>query len=172
MKKLIYLLILTPLTTMAQVPTFQQEFGGNLDFHRAHIIQLVNAIPDDKLSWTPTEGVRSVSEVVAHIAASTYNLTSSLGQAIPEGVDPSTFEKTLKTKEALKNAVNGAFDFAKSASLAVADSDLATQVELPFGTFTKRGVMTITLAHDTEHKGQFIAYARMLGVTPPWNAEG
>ena len=171
MKKLIYLLLFAPLVSMAQTPTFQQEFGGNLDFHRNQIILLIDAIPEDKLSWSPGEGVRSVSQVVAHIAASTYNLTANLGTALPEGVDTSTFESSLTTKEALKTAINGAFDYAKSSALAVADEDLVTMVELPFGTFTKRNLMMITVAHDTEHKGQFIAYARMLGITPPWSGD-
>ncbi len=171
MKKLIYLLLLAPMVSFAQAPTFQQEFGGNLDYHRGHIIQLIDAIPDDKLNWSPGEGVRSLSLVVSHLAASTYMLVQPLGQPLPEGVDPSKFDDMLKTKDDLKTAINGALDYAKSSAMAVTDDDLATQVDLPFGTFTKRGVLTLVLSHDTEHKGQLIGYARMLGVTPPWSVQ-
>ena len=171
MKQLTLLLLLIPVISFAQTPTFQQEVGGNLDFHRNHINQLIDAIPDDKITWRSSDDVRSISEVVAHIAASTYNLSSALGKNIPEGVDPSGFEKSLTSKEDLKAAVNNAFDFAKEAIAGVSDEDLVTMVELPFGTFTKRNIMLIIVSHDTQHKGQFITYARSIGVTPPWNAE-
>lgn len=159
------------MASFAQAPTYQQEFAGNMDFHRNHVLLLLEAIPDEKLDWKSGEDVRSISEVVAHIAASTYNLSSALGKDLPEGIDPSTFEKALLTKEQLSKAINNAFAFAKEASESVSDEDLTTQVDLPFGTFTKRAVMTLILSHDTQHKGQFIAYARFIGVTPPWNGD-
>jgi len=171
MKKLIYILLLFPFASFAQTPTFQDEFNGNMDFHKNQILLLIDAIPDDKITWRSSDEVRSISEVVAHIAASTYQLGSFLGHALPEGLDPSTFEKTILTKDELKKVINESFAYMKTASETVTEEDLTTQVELPFGTFSKRAVMMVILSHNTQHKGQFIAYARFIDVTPPWNAD-
>jgi uncharacterized damage-inducible protein DinB len=35
---------------------------------------------------------------------------------------------------------------------------------------TKRAVLLAALGHTHEHLGQSIAYARAMGITPPWTA--
>jgi uncharacterized damage-inducible protein DinB len=171
MKKLIYLFILVPMMSYGQAPSVQQEFTGGTAYNKNHIVQLINAIPEDKLSWKSNDDVRSVSEVVAHIAATNYMFGSFLGTTpLPEsGKDWQSFEKTLTSKKQLLKAINESFAYIDAAATAVESDDLTTQVELPFGTFTKRNIMAVANSHCAEHKGQFIAYARFMGITPPWS---
>lgn len=171
MKKLIYLIALVPMMSYAQAPTVQQEFAGGTAYNKNHIVQLITAIPDDKFSWKSSDDVRSVSEVVAHIAATNYMFGSFLGTApVPEaGADWQNFEKTLTTKKQLLKAIEESFAYINDAAAKVSAEDLTTQVELPFGTFTKRSIMNVANSHCAEHKGQFIAYARFMGITPPWS---
>ena len=50
----------------------QQEASGSLAFASTHVMQLAEAIPADKYSWTPQKGVRSFSGVFAHIISANY----------------------------------------------------------------------------------------------------
>ncbi|PIB36714.1 hypothetical protein BFP72_15560 [Reichenbachiella sp. 5M10] len=154
-----------------QAPTVQQEFAGGASFNKGHIVQLLEIIPDDMLGWKPNTDVRTISEVVAHIAAANYMFGGFLGAAPAVGVDAQSFEKTLKSKEDLLKAINDSFDYVTAASAAIKKNDLETEVELPFGKYTKRAIMSICNSHCSEHKGQFVTYARFIGVTPPWSGQ-
>ena len=47
---------------------------------------LAAAIPAEKYAWRPADGVRSVGEVVQHVAGGVYYLTLMMGVTPPAGV--------------------------------------------------------------------------------------
>jgi hypothetical protein len=53
------------------------EFLDRLDFYEERFVSLAQAVPADKYTWRPSEGVRSIGEVYLHIAAANFNLPSS-----------------------------------------------------------------------------------------------
>ena len=55
-------------------PIFVQEFNGQMDFVKGRLLQLAEAMPDAKYTWTPGEGVRTVGEVYIHTAEANYYL--------------------------------------------------------------------------------------------------
>jgi hypothetical protein len=47
---------------------------------------------------------------------------------------------------------------------------MTKKVEFPFpGEYTDMSAVLISVGHSNEHLGQLVAYARMNGITPPWN---
>jgi uncharacterized damage-inducible protein DinB len=149
---------------------FQKETAGNLQYVSGQVMQLAKAIPDDKYSWAPQTGVRTVAEVLAHIVSANYFFASKLGAKIPDGVNMETLEKDLKTKAALETELKRSYDTMIGAVQNTPDTGLATKVEFPFpGEFTGMSAVLISLGHSNEHLGQLIAYARMNGITPPWS---
>jgi uncharacterized damage-inducible protein DinB len=56
----------------------------------------------------------------------------------------------------------------KQAIKAVPDADLDKSMDWFGGKNTERGVLLFIVRHTAEHLGQSIAYARMIGVVPPW----
>lgn len=87
-----YLLFATlfyPVAILAQENTMKSGFFSdvNNDFSESQqkIISLAEAIPQEKYTWRPSEGVRSVSEVLMHIAGSNYFLMSFAGIKAPAG---------------------------------------------------------------------------------------
>jgi uncharacterized damage-inducible protein DinB len=71
MKHILLLLTLLSCTIgYSQIPeqAVQKEALAFLGFNEQAITSLAKAIPEDKFSWRPAEGVRSVSEVLMHIA--------------------------------------------------------------------------------------------------------
>ncbi|MEO9804383.1 MAG: DinB family protein [Reichenbachiella sp.] len=173
MKNLLYILLIMPFLATAQetaqVTTYQQEFAGSMSYSQGQIVKLIGAIPQEKFTWRPGDSVRSVSEVILHIAGSTYGLASSLGKALPDGLNPQTLEKSTTNKDEILKYVNDAYAFATAAVADVKDEQMNDMVELPFGTFTKRSLIMIIATHSYEHKGQLIAYTRVNGITPPWS---
>lgn len=148
----------------------QKEASGLITFAGSQTQQLAQAFPADKYSWTPGTGVRSVSETFAHIIAANYMFASKLGATIPTDVKMESMEKDLKTKEAIAAELKRSFDLIINTVKNTKDDLLAKKVEFPFpGEFTGMSAVLIEVGHTNEHLGQLIAYARMNGITPPWN---
>jgi uncharacterized damage-inducible protein DinB len=149
---------------------FQKETAGTIGYASGQVMQLAQAIPADKYTWSPQPGVRSVAQVCAHIISANYFFASKLGAKIPEGVKMETLEMDLKTKDAIAAELKRSYDVVLNAIKNTPDASLASKVEFPFpGEYTSMSAILIVLAHSNEHLGQLIAYARMNKITPPWS---
>lgn len=170
MKNLITILALLIGTQAFSQGQFQKESVGSLTFVSGHVKQLAAAIPAEKYSYSPQQGVRSVADVCAHIISANYFFGSKLGAKIPADVKMETIEKDLKTKDAIVKELNRSYEILIDAIKNTKDASLPTKVEFPFpGEYTSMTAILISLGHSNEHLGQLIAYARMNGITPPWS---
>ena len=144
------------------------------------LIGLVDAIPEEKYDWRPGEGVRSVREVVMHVAADNYFLPTFAGMDAPvasgikSGDYPSVqaYENRKVTKAVALQELRASFAHLRSAMEMADDAFLAQTLDV-FGMKMKGldlAVMTTTHLH--EHLGQAIAYARSNGIVPPWSRGG
>jgi uncharacterized damage-inducible protein DinB len=141
------------------------------------LIDLARAIPEERYSWRPGAGVRSIGEVLLHVSADNYLIPSAIGY--PEdaasgvkGSDYNTalaFEKKAMNKAATIAELERSFGYLKK-QLSETPAAKMTQPVSMFGmslTGQKAWIMTTTHLH--EHLGQLIAYARSNGVAPPWS---
>lgn len=155
---------------IAQDSNFQNDFAGTLQYVSNQFQSLAEAIPEDIYSWSPGEGVRSVEEVVLHLASANYFFGQMIGAAPAEGIDPGKLAQTVKGKAAAIDALQKSVAYIVNASKNVSSGSLDDQVEFFDGNqYSRRSVMLIALDHAGEHKGQLIAYARMNKITPPWS---
>ena len=150
---------------------FFKELVGQLHFIEGRLTSLANEVPEDKYSWRPEEGVRSVGEVYSHAGGANYYLLSYLGGKMPDGFSPD-HEKTVTKKSDIIKMLKDSYEYARNFIPTLKEEDLDKEVELPFGKFSQRSVLFIVITHGHEHLGQSIAYARMNGVTPPWSEGG
>ena len=141
----------------------------------AHIMALAKAVPEEKYSWKPAEGVRSFRQVFLHIAYGNRLLlniamNSPDEDAVKKLIDeqtrneaaPATKEKVMATLSESFAAIHEALDRARPATL-------AHPVDF-FGTPATTNAVLINLeTHMAEHLGQAIAYSRMNGIVPPWS---
>jgi uncharacterized damage-inducible protein DinB len=156
--------------TPAATPSFTAEFLTQLDDLESKTVKLAEAIPQEKYSWRPGEGVRSIGEVVGHVTAANYAFTRNLGVKVPAGLDLRNAEK-VTDKAQLVAALKQSFVDIRTGIKALAESDMNRTVKL-FGNDKSIRAVLLTLAvHTSEHLGQSIAYARSAGVIPPWTAE-
>ena len=145
------------------------EIVRNLDSAGDKLIQLAEAIPADKFAWRPAEGVRSFREAFLHAAGGNYMISSFVGAKVPEGFDPQKFETSTTKKEEIVEHLKKSLAHVKAATNAIADADMDTQAKWFLGEGSKREILFFTAAHNHEHLGQLIAYARMNGIKPPWS---
>lgn len=134
------------------------------------LVQLAEAIPQEKYTWRPGEGVRSVSEALLHVAAGNYSIPRALGVQPPEGFAPQGFERSTTDKAEIIRRLKDSFAHVKKAVEGVSDAELDKSVRLFGSESTQRNVLLLLATHAHEHLGQMIAYARMNGVVPPWTA--
>jgi uncharacterized damage-inducible protein DinB len=155
----------------AKAPSgFRGEFLTQWDDFSKKIVSLAEAMPVEKYSWRPGEGVRSVGEVYTHIADGNYWFLQIIGVQPPEGVDTKRID-SLKEKEEIIEVLKESCENVREAVLNTSDSDLNKPAKILGRPGTVREVFFMIATHQPEHLGQSIAYARMNGVVPPWTAE-
>jgi len=168
---LLVVLAVAASAAVAQSPAtgFRADFIFQQNGVEKEILGLAEAVPADKYSWRPAEGVRSISEVYMHLAGANYLLPSFAGVKVPEGISPA-MEKSVTDKAAVIDALKKSFAHLRAAIAATSDADLDKPVKLFGMDSTIRGLYLVTANHEHEHLGQSIAYARMNGIVPPWTA--
>ena len=148
---------------------FIEDMVGQLDRVKGQVVSLENSIPQDKFTWRPGEGVRSISEVYLHIAGSNYFIVGFTGVKPPASAKID--EKGTTDKAKIADALKASFDWTKDAVSKMTDADLDKEIQM-FGMKTSvRNALLVLLSHIHEHLGQSIAYARTNGVVPPWTEE-
>jgi len=139
------------------------------DFGRAadKLVQLAEAIPADKWSWRPAESVRSVSEAFMHVANTNFGLSAVLGVDKPSDL-PENMEAVTDKAQAVA-LLKTSLDHARQALTNAAGGDMAAEHQMFGRTMSSADVVMIIISHNHEHLGQAIAYARSVGVVPPWS---
>lgn len=149
---------------------FRDLFVDQLKDVETKIVGLAEAMPQEKYTWKPAEGVRSVAEVYTHIASANYFFPTFMGIKPPAGVNPALAKETDKAK--VIEALKASFEHVRQSVLNLSDADLDKPVKMFGRSTTYQGVLFVMANHMHEHMGQSIAYARSNGVTPPWSKKG
>lgn len=150
----------------------RDEYLADLDTVHAKILALANAIPAEKYDWRPEAGVRSVSEVLMHVTGEWYYFTPMSVAAKPPADFGSPREKLpalekITDKTAVLAELEKSWTHCKS-QLAAVDPSALTGTYKPWNITLDRAAFV--MAGDLhEHLGQLIAYARSVGVKPPWS---
>jgi uncharacterized damage-inducible protein DinB len=160
-----------PAATAAPTSGPRAEFLEETAYYEQRYVSLAEAIPAEKYTWRPGEGVRSIGEVYDHIVAANYGVARALGTAPPAGLDFKAIQALATDKAKTVQALKDSFAHFRQAILALSDAD-ADKPQKMFGRQTTlRGSFIMITGHFGEHLGQSIAYARSNGVVPPWTEE-
>jgi len=150
---------------------YRAEVLAEVRVQEDKFLRLAEAIPAEQYKWRPGADARSVSEVFLHVAAASFNLPKLIGTPPPTGFEAEGYDTSTADKTKVIAALKDAFAHEKKAILAMPDVDLDKQLNWFGGKNTERGVLLFMTRHTAEHLGQSIAYARMLGVVPPWTED-
>jgi len=153
------------------VTGYRSEVLSEVIVQEDKFTRLAEAIPAEKYTWRPAPDVRSFAEVFLHVAAANYNLYKLVGTPPPAGFDVKGFEKSTTDKAKVIATLKDSFAHAKKAITAMPDADLDKSLDWFGGKNTERGILLFIVRHAAEHLGQSIAYARFIGITPPWTED-
>ena len=164
----------------------QDDLWREFDLYRTRLLDLARSIPDDKFDFRPAPDVRSIKEVVLHVGLNNYMLLDMMGRAVPDELytnlpqkQPDRMRTIAQTGGRLEKSLSG-----KQKVIAIVDrafaavdepikSTSAAGLNAPAMFFDRKtsigGLQLRAVAHLHEHLGQLIAYARSVGVVPPWS---
>ncbi len=149
-----------------------KRYLNDLDTLHTKIMALANAIPEDKYGWRPAAGVRSIAEALMHIASEWYFFTPqsvAMGPPADFGSPRETLPRLEKitAKAEVIDQLDRSWAHCQQ-QLKAADPSKLTGVYKPWNTtFAEAAFVMAGDLH--EHLGQMIAYARSVGVKPPWS---
>jgi len=150
---------------------FRAEVLAEVRIQEDKFNRLAEAIPADKYTWRPTPDVRSISEVFLHVATANYGIPKLIGAPVPAGIETAKLEKSTTDKARVINTLKDSFAHEREAIMKMPDADLDKSMDWFGGKNTERGILLFMTRHTAEHLGQSIAYARQVGVTPPWTED-
>ena len=159
------------------VPAAAQQSSGNpiSDGIRSqwtgakrNILQSAELMPDGSWDYRPVDGVRSFSELVAHVAGASYAICAAAkNEKSPYAEDH--FEKNAKGRAAIVQATKDAIAYCDAAFSALTDANAGELIANPFGEgkIARTAVLVLQIGHDNEHYGNMVTYFRMNGIVPP-----
>ena len=186
LRKIVATLSLAAIVCLAATPARAQDvinkegaalvkasFLGDLENVRAKFVALAEAFPQDKYTWRPMDGVRSVSEVLMLAAMEGYSFIPNSFGAKPADIPREEMGKlrTLSDKAQVIEHLNKGFAHAKKELEALDAATLTAKRKIMISP-NPLAVTDIALGIGGdlhEHLGQMIAYARMNKIVPPWS---
>ncbi len=153
------------------VSGYRAEVLAEVRVQEDKFVRLAEAIPADKYTWRPGPDVRSIAEVFLHVAAANYNLPKLIGTPPPADIDIPKLEKSTTDKAKVIAILKDSFAHERDGIMKMPDADLEKSLDWFGGKNTERGILLFMTRHTAEHLGQSIAYARFIGVVPPWTED-
>ena len=156
-----------------------REIADSFRTVRKNTIQIAEDIPADKYGFKAVEGVKSVGELLAHIAVSPNWQIEVHGQRIPS-IDFAFFgsrapqvaadEKALTTKEqiveALKTRGEEFASMVERLDPAVLAEAVAFAPPMQPSHKTRFEMLLGVKEHEMHHRGQLMLIQRILGIVP------
>lgn len=145
-------------------------YVADIEAMRVKFVGLAEAFPQDKYTWRPMDGVRSVSEVLMLLATEGYGYApTAIGGKPGMGREEMAPLNKVTDKAQVIDHLNKGFAYAKKE---IESIDPATLTGMRKAGNSERNAVQSVLAVTGdmhEHLGQMIAYARMNKIVPPWS---
>ena len=136
---------------------------------KRNIQQSAELMPDANWDYRPIDGVRSFSELLAHVAGASYAICAAAkNEKTPFAEDH--FEKNAKGRAAIVKATADAIAYCDAAFTALTDANAGEMIANPFSEGAKMprtAALVLQIGHDNEHYGNMVTYFRMNGIVPP-----
>jgi len=150
----------------------ESQYAGDLTALHDKVVALAEAIPADRYTWRPSDEVRTISQLLMHLAGEWYYLCPvSVGGKAPAEFSPPG--EAMRTLEEITAKPDVLAQLGKSWAHCRSVLDRIDLKKLvPDSLPAKMGfprVVLLVSGDQHEHLGQFVAYARSIGVTPPWS---
>lgn len=161
---LAFALLLAPAMAQAQNP-WMTSIKAQHDQVKGYIVKTADAVPENLYSFKATPDVRSIAQLLGHIADATNSICGNAGggKAAPLGA-----EKSMTTKAQLTKALADAFAVCDKVIAGMTDAQAAETTKFFVGGESTRGmIIAFNTAHNFEHYGNLVTYMRLNKMVPP-----
>ncbi len=155
--------LLVPASAFAQNP-FTDAVKAQLAQIKNPVVRTAEKVPEDLYAFKPTPEVRSLGQLIGHIADGNFGICGAASGTKPP---MSGVEKSTTTKAALQKALAASFEFCEQAVASMDDKKGAEMVKTFLGMGPRLGVLAFNNSHVNEHYGNLVTYMRLKGIIPP-----
>ena len=160
------LALCTPVSVSSQ--SVSESLAGLYERTKMFVMASAEMLEEDLYSFRPTDDVRSMGELFAHIANAQYSFcAAAAGERSPA---TENFEESRTTKAQLVEALGMGFAYCDVVYAGMTDEAGARTLSF-LGPTTAFGVLAFNAAHNYEHYGNLVTYMRLNGVVPPSSSE-
>ncbi len=138
---------------------------------KRNMLESAHLMPEDGYAFSPTKGVRTFGQILAHVAGANY-IFCAAARNVTSPVAEDHFEKTAKTKADILKALEDSVGFCDAAFSGQTDASLGEMVAQPFGSGKgpRAAAIVGNTGHLQEHYGNLVTYFRIKGIVPPSSA--
>jgi len=154
--------------------TVTSVLDGTVKTIESELVPAVEAMPEDKFSYAPTngefKGVRTFAQQAKHIAAVNYIVAAAiLGEKPPVETGGESGPDSVKSKADIVKYLKDSYTYVHKAVGTVNAENAVAPIKNPFGegTATRLGMATVFAWHGFDHYGQIVVYLRSNGIVPP-----
>ena len=136
---------------------------------RKTMMDIADAMPEDKFGYKSTEPQRTYGQQIMHVAGANVMIMKMLGgKATPPAMAPDD-AKAQKPKADILKALGDSFDYGIAVIREQTDETMLQTVQGPpyMGPSTRARMVYATIGHCWDIYGQMAVYLRLNGVTPP-----
>jgi uncharacterized damage-inducible protein DinB len=157
--------LFVPVTALAQNP-YTDATKAQLDGIKTNVIRTADKVGADLYGFKPTPEVRSLGQLLAHIADGNFGICGAASGMKPpmSGIEKST---QGNDKAAIQKALAASFEFCEGALAGMTDAKGAETVKTFLGVQPRLSVLAFNTSHVWEHYGNLVTYMRLKGIVPP-----
>ena len=158
--------LFVPTSALAQSNPFTDAAKAQLEQIKSNVIRTAEKVPEDLYAFKPTPEVRSLGQLLAHIADGNFGICGAGSTMKPpmSGVEKSTGGNG---KAAIQKALAASFEFCESAWASMDNTRSPEVVKTFLGTQPRFSTLTFNTSHVWEHYGNLVTYMRLKGIVPP-----
>lgn len=157
-----------PVFAQGTSPSVVKELVATWQRATADLIDVAEAMPEEKYAYKPTPEISTFREQLVHLAGATQRFIDTAKGTKSESGHPNPAMKKAEVIALLKQTLQTGQEMLGS----LTDAQLLEQVKFPFG---DRMVTRLTfwqgpLYQVRNHHGQLVVYLRLNGIVPPTTA--
>jgi len=167
MKRLLIGTAAAVVLTGSSAPAFAQNVytaaaKAQWDMIKGNITKTAAKVGEENYSFKPTPAVRSLGEILGHVADSNFGICATAAGEKP----PATgFEKKTAKADIVKG-LNDSIAYCDKVIASLDDTKGAEMVKF-IGPTPKLMVINFNTGHCNEHYGNLVTYMRLKGIVPP-----
>jgi uncharacterized damage-inducible protein DinB len=158
--------LFVPTPTFAQPNPFVDAAKAQFTGIKSNVIRTAEKVSEDLYEFKPTPEVRSLGQLLAHIADGNFGICAAGSGMKPPmtGIEKSTGGKG---KAAIQKALAASFEFCESAWASMDNTRSGEMVKTFLGNQPRFSTLTFNTSHVWEHYGNLVTYMRLKGIVPP-----